>query len=406
MNTPTPTPAVHSRERARLAALEDYHIWRTPAEDDFDDLALLARHTCEMAHSYVVFVGEESLWVKAGAPDGKALELPSAGSLAAYAVDHPEQLHVVLGDRLETQFGEDELLRLHPNTRVAAALALCTPQGVPIGALVVGGDETCTLRAERHSLIASVGRQVMHLLELRRSIEDLQEERQTLASMNEELERFASVAAHDLRSPLRAMTSFAGLLRRRMADRTTASEVEMFDHVIGGAARLSAMVEGILSVAKAHHQDYGEASVLDLPTLVGEIADLVDPEQHHDIAFDGASKRIRASHTAVRQVLMNLMSNAVKYSDKPRGRIVVSCRQTEHENCLQVSDDGPGIDPQDQERIFEAFETGAAAPRVPSTGLGLALVRRVVDRLNGRIELQSVRGEGSQFTVWLPQPVA
>ena len=239
--------------------------------------------------------------------------------------------------------------------------------------------------------------------ELRRVNAELEAERAKLVEINAELERFADVAAHDLRSPLRAMSSFAGLLRRRLGDRATGEELELLDHVIGGAGRLSAMVEGILAMAKARHQDFTATETVDLPTLVGECADLVDPSQCHHIAFDGAVPRIKTSPTALRQIVLNLVSNAVKYHDRPAGRIIVRCAAEADAYRLSVSDDGPGIAASDQARIFEAFETGANAPRVPSTGLGLALVRRVVDRLGGEVTLRSRGGEGSTFEVTLPR---
>ncbi len=276
------------------------------------------------------------------------------------------------------------------------SVTIRTPRGQPIGQLRVFGAEPVTFDERQREGLRVIAEQVMVQLELERKVHEL-------ATLNEELDRFTAVAAHDLRSPLRAMGSFAGLLRRRMRERMSEEESEMFDHIRAGAARLSVMVEGLLNFAKARNQNYTEVENIDIPTLVGEVADLVDPDQRFKIVFEGEGKRVRANRTALQHILLNLVSNAVKYHDKPHGQVIVACFAERGDSVLlSVTDDGPGIAADDQARIFDAFETGDHDLHVPSTGLGLALVRRLVDRLGGFVHLESTLGQGSRFEVRLP----
>ncbi|MFK8056390.1 MAG: ATP-binding protein [Saprospiraceae bacterium] len=339
-----------------------------------------------------------------GAQTGTSLSTPLvSGSFleALEALDSDvDQLHFS-GESVES-FRQNPLLIAHPGITSVSAFALKDQEGVTIGCLVLASETMIELNEEQQTSCRVLARQLVQQLEFYQKVDDLKTSQEQLLQMNMELRRFASVAAHDLRSPLRAMGSFAGLLRRRLKQKLSAEELEYVDHIRSGATRLSAMVEGILNLAKANHEDYSNYENIDLPTVVAEVADLIDPDQHHIIDFEGDQRRMRSSLTAVKQVLMNLVSNAVKYHHLPAGKIIVSATKDEANYTIRVTDNGPGIAVDDQERIFEAFVTGKEAPRVPGTGLGLALVRSLSNRLGGSLSLESKVGEGSTFVVVLP----
>jgi len=303
------------------------------------------------------------------------------------------------------RFRQNNLLLDQPSISSVYVFAIRNAQNVPIGCLVLASVAPMTLDERQLGSCQVLARQLSMQLKFYRKVEALKTSQKQLLQINTELRRFASVAAHDLRSPLRAMGSFAGLLRRRLKHKLNPEELEYVDHIRSGASRLSAMVEGILNLAKANHEDYSKYENIDLPTLVAEVADLIDPDQHHIIDFKGDQRRIKSSLPAVKQVLMNLVSNAVKYHHLPAGEIIVSASSDEQVYTITVSDNGPGIAADDQERIFEAFVTGNEAPRVPGTGLGLALVRSLANRLGGTLKLESTLGQGSTFEVKIPTKV-
>jgi len=305
-------------------------------------------------------------------------------------------------ERALLSFRQNELLIDQPNLQTVYVFAMENEQGVTMGCLVLASEKPFVLDAHQLESCQVLTLQLALQIEFYRKVEELKKSQKQLLQMNTELRRFASVAAHDLRSPLRAMGSFAGLLRRRLKHKLSLEELEYVDHIRSGATRLSAMVEGILNLAKANHEDYSNYENIDLPTLVAEVADLIDPDQHHIIDFKGEQRRIKSSLSAVKQVLMNLVSNAVKYHHLPAGEIIVSATSDDHDYTITVTDNGPGIAADDQERIFEAFVTGKEAPRVPGTGLGLALVRSLATRLGGSLALKSTQGKGSTFVVKLP----
>lgn len=308
---------------------------------------------------------------------------------------------ILKGEELEG-FRQNPLLVANPQLTTVFVFALKNHKAFNTGSLVMASENLVSLSHEQLDSCMVIARQLALQLDFNYKVEALKKSERQLVQMNVELKRFASVAAHDLRSPLRAMGSFAGLLRRRLKQKLNAEELEYVDHIRSGATRLSAMVEGILNLAKANHDDYSNYENIDLPTLVAEVADLIDPDQHHIIDFEGDQRRMKSSPPAVKQVLMNLISNAVKYHHLPSGKIIVTAIKDETSYTIRVTDNGPGIAKDDQERIFEAFVTGTAAPRVPGTGLGLALVRSVAKRLDGSLSLESSPGQGSTFIVKIP----
>ena len=316
------------------------------------------------------------------------------------ALDSSDLL-TIEGDKLEG-FRQNPLLVANPQLATIIVLALKNHEKDNIGCLVMASESIVLLSKKQEDSCMIIAKQLALQLDFNHKVEALKKSERQLIQMNEELSVFASVAAHDLRSPLRAMGSFAGLLRRRLKHKMNAEELEYVDHIRSGATRLSAMVEGILNLAQSNYNDYSNFENIDLPTLVAEVADLIDPDQHHIIEFEGDQRRIKSSATAVKQVLMNLISNAVKYHHLPSGKIIVTVNKDKTFYIIRVIDNGPGIAEVDQERIFEAFVTGTEAPRVPGTGLGLALVRSVAKRLNGSISLESSLGQGSTFIVKIP----
>jgi PAS domain S-box-containing protein len=218
-----------------------------------------------------------------------------------------------------------------------------------------------------------------------------------LRVVNHELDRFAAVAAHDLTDPLRTISGFAELLER--ADLPDA-EHEYARHIRESGQRLMRMLQGLLVYARAGRRGVDPEPV-DLGRAVGEaLADLAGPirERHAEVTVvlePGAT--VLAGVADVRIVLQNLVSNAVKFSDAAAPRVRIEAQPGDGGTWrVTVEDNGPGIAPADEERIFGAFERGAVTDAA-GYGLGLAICRRLIERHGGEIGLDAAPGEGSRF---------
>lgn len=233
------------------------------------------------------------------------------------------------------------------------------------------------------------------------------EERQTallrgLESANEELENFAYVVSHDLKAPLRAIGTLAGWIAEDQGKRLDAQGKEHLRLLIQRIERMDRLIDGILlysRVGRAH----GPLGEVDLHALVHEVLDLLAPPAQVTVSIEGNLPTVRAERTPMQQVFQNLISNAVKYMDKPAGEIRIGCRDEGAAWRFHVSDNGPGIESRHFERIFQLFQTLAPKDRTEGSGVGLALVKKIVEYYGGRIWVESQPGAGSTFFFTLPK---
>ncbi|MEO5905056.1 MAG: HAMP domain-containing sensor histidine kinase [Gemmatimonadaceae bacterium] len=287
-----------------------------------------------------------------------------------------------------------------------------------VGAVVIG--LALVLQHER--------RQAARLVERSRELERLSSE---LLRTNRMKNDFLANVSHELRTPLNAIVGFVDLLREGVYGELRPRQVKPVERIEASANHLRHLVDQILDLAKmaAGRLDV-HSETLDVRPFIldvaSEVESLVNEKNLNlSLVMGSALPRIRTDPTHLRQILVNLLGNAIKYTDA--GSIVVKTRlvsqhdatgqglplvlaardsDSAHWLSIQVIDSGIGISLMDQERVFEEFEQVDAGPRADSvnrgTGLGLAISRRLSRLLGGDLLLTSEPGKGSAFTLWLP----
>lgn len=226
-----------------------------------------------------------------------------------------------------------------------------------------------------------------------------------LESANEELENFGYVVSHDLKAPLRAIGSLASWLSTDYADKFDDEGKEHMRLLISRVHRMDGLINGILQYSRVGRVKEVAVAV-DLNRLVREVIDLLAPPANIAVSVENPLPTVMAEPTRIQQVFQNLLSNAIKYMDKPEGEIRIACGAEGRQWKFSITDNGPGIDRQHFEKIFQLFQTLAPRDRVESTGVGLALVKKIVDMYGGRIWLESTVGRGSTFFFTLPRTAA
>lgn len=224
-----------------------------------------------------------------------------------------------------------------------------------------------------------------------------------LKRSNAELERFAYVAAHDLKSPLDAIQDLAKWTLEDSGDELSDDCRKNLELLIKRSARLSALQTDLLTYAQASSGD--EAIItLHLRSEISAIADMLDPNGRYQIELLDNPGDFTCHGTAVRQILINLVTNAIKHHDQNHGKIKVAISR--HEGMLKftVQDDGPGIEPRFQNQIFELFKTLKTRDHVEGSGLGLALILKLVERFGGSVSVKSdaPATRGTTFVFELP----
>ncbi|HEX8692232.1 MAG TPA: ATP-binding protein [Longimicrobium sp.] len=219
---------------------------------------------------------------------------------------------------------------------------------------------------------------------------------------------FLAVMSHELRTPLNAITGYADLLQAGLAGPLNSRQREQLDRIVASARHLVGVIEEILTFSRmeaGHERAHLEA--VDLREMVRETALLLEPLAREkglgfEVRLQEEPARVETDPVKVRQVLRNLVTNAVKFTD--HGRVVIEGAREGARHLVRVADSGVGIAPENRERVFEPFWQVEQSNRreVGGTGLGLAVARGLAEMLGGELRLESTPGRGSTFTLALP----
>ncbi|WP_066922100.1 sensor histidine kinase [Steroidobacter denitrificans] len=224
-----------------------------------------------------------------------------------------------------------------------------------------------------------------------------------LAAANDELEAFSAAASHDLRSPLTTISGQAGLLELRLNESADPEVRKRLDRIHAGVRGAVEVIDGMLSLARVSRHELACEEV----SLSGLVRQCIDDiaEQHGRIDIDSHVQPgliVMADPRLMKSLVFNLVSNAWKYSvGKPRVRIEFSCEEG-HERIYCLRDHGVGFDMAHAGNLFQPFRRLHSATDFPGTGVGLALVARIVNRYGGKIWAAGVVGEGAAFHFTLP----
>ena len=229
--------------------------------------------------------------------------------------------------------------------------------------------------------------------------EEVVERDRELRRSNQDLRFFAAAASHDLQTPIRSIVTNAELIQRRHAASLEPAAQERLERVRQSAIRMKRLTEDltIFTSSAIEPQQVEKVSTLSLVT------GLVDELDLRDCIEVGDLPDILGDESQLRRVFSNLLSNAAKYS-REEPRIRVRAEPDQGGWRFEVADNGVGIDPQYQEKIFLPFQRLEADNPKPGSGLGLAIVKRVIERHGGRVWFESEKGEGTRFFFWLPGP--
>jgi PAS domain S-box-containing protein len=222
---------------------------------------------------------------------------------------------------------------------------------------------------------------------------------------NAELEAFSYSVSHDLRAPLRAIEGFANALKEDYGEKFDATATDYLDQIMRASTRMNRLVQDLLEYGRLNRIEIVAESI-PLRRLVAKVvAEAAPPEANVRIDIDPALAA--AAHEAtLTQIMTNLIANAVKFvrpGESPQVTITAVPAERAGFVRIAVSDNGIGIAPQHQDKIFKVFERLHGIEEYPGTGIGLAIVKRGAERMGGKVGLQSELGKGSTFWVELPR---
>ena len=247
---------------------------------------------------------------------------------------------------------------------------------------------------------------VIDISVLKKTEERLKRTVKELQRSNEELESFAYITSHDLQEPLRTIVSYAQLIQRHYEGQLDKDADEFIEFMVGGAARMKEMIQGLLDYSRVGTRGHDFKEFPAKTALNYALSNLgaAISEVNAEITIDSLPV-IFADESQIIRVFQNLIGNALKFrKERVRPLIHISAWKEDNEHVFSVSDNGIGLEEQYSNKIFEVFKRLHAIGEYQGAGIGLAIVKRIIDRHGGRIWVKSELGKGSTFYFTLPKP--
>ena len=215
-------------------------------------------------------------------------------------------------------------------------------------------------------------------------------------SVNDELKSFAYIISHDLKAPLRGISSLANWLSDDYSDALGEDGKQQMDLLKSRVVRMQDLIDGVLQYSRVGRVKE-EVVDVELNNVVPEVIDLLAAPENISITVDNDLPTISVEKTRISQLFQNILSNSIKYMDKPQGQIHVGCVEEDDDWRFSISDNGPGIEEKHFEKIFQIFQTVSEGDSYESTGVGLSVVKKIVEIYGGRIWVESEVGNGCTF---------
>tara|TARA_Y100001972_G_scaffold129172_1_gene194856 strand:+ start:5146 stop:6363 length:1218 start_codon:yes stop_codon:yes gene_type:complete len=390
-------PLDHQSEQSRLEKLDSYSILDTLPEEDYDNLTAIAAQICGTPISLVSLLDDRRQWFKSH--HGLAVkETPKEYAFCAHAINDNKEIFIVEDARKDIRFHDNPLVVDEPNVIFYAGVPLTSEEGLPMGTLCVIDHKPRHLTRDQLKSLHALSRQVMNLFELRLVKSRLESSLELIARKNKGLERFAMVAAHDIKSPLNNISQLASLFIADYEDKLDDDGIEVIQVLKRSSDRLRELVDGLLEYSRTSEVLRKNTDTINLEQLKKRLTEMA-ADTKSELIFETDLQEIHTNKTALDQILINLITNAIKYNDKDLPKVVVEISQTDDFYEISVKDNGPGIPDKHLDKIFEIFSVMKTEDRFgkQGNGIGLATVKKLVEELGGSIQVKSEMGSFSQF---------
>jgi hypothetical protein len=224
----------------------------------------------------------------------------------------------------------------------------------------------------------------------------------TLEKINKELDQFAYIVSHDLKAPLRAINNLSIWIEEDLEGKMEPDTRKNFDMLRGRIHRMESLINGILQYSRAGRVK-SENIPIDVNAFVKDIVQNLAPPEIFQVFVDDKLPVIQGEKLAIDQVFSNFISNAIKYNNNEKPEIKVFYEDLGSMHKFGVSDNGPGIAPEFFNKVFVIFQTLQARDVIESTGVGLAIVKKIVEEKGGQVWLESEMNKGTTFYFTLPK---
>ncbi len=305
--------------------------------------------------------------------------------------------------KMAAKYHQDDLDVIHAGKPLLGIVEKYTPAGQEAGWSLTD-KVPYSLGADKGKGLLVVSQDITQQKLAEKRLEKLVDQ---LSHANTELERFAYLASHDLQEPMRMVSNFTRILKERLEGKLDDEQKEWIDIVVNSSSKMQGLITDLLSYSRIDH-DTINVEAVDCEDLMKNVEDTLSHQinQSQAVIVYEDLPTIQANPVHLNQILQNLISNAIKYQPKERKdppRIVVSIKKTKKKTVISVEDNGIGIKKEYKAQIFEPFKRLNSISDYKGTGVGLAIVKKIVDKYGGSISVESTPDVGSVFTVTFHQ---
>jgi len=389
-------------ESARLSALASYQLMDSEQEQEYDDLAMLAAEICQTPVALITLIGEQRQWFKSRYGT-ELTENHRDYTFCSHAIIDDQEIMIVSDATEDSRFFDNPMVTQH-KVVFYAGVPLVNPDGYALGSICVIGNEKKQLNDSQIRALKILGRQALQLIELRKKVYEYEEVNKALEESNGLVRKFAERVAHDIKNPLGNIMLTAQALRSKAEKAGHDGYYRFIDISLNSAKKLVDYVNELLRDTKTSTGVGEEKEVFSLTRLLEEVISMLTVPENCKLQLP-LDAEICSSRIALEQILLNLLSNAIRYNDKIHPEIKIQFEQTAEGYTFVVGDNGIGMSEEVLNSIFEHGYCSGIFDRFSNigNGIGLGTVKSQVERLRGRIEVESTMGVGSTFFLYLPK---
>ena len=391
-------PKIPVKERERQKDLESYSILDSLSEIDYDNITAIAAEICDTPISLVSLVDANRQWFKSH-HGLEATETPRKHAFCAHAINNPKDIFIIQDARLDARFHDNPLVTGEPNIIFYAGVPIISEEGFPLGTLCVIDHKPKVLNHSQIRSLTALSNQVMNLLKLRKTKILLEKALTKLDDKNKELEKFAHIASNDIKSPLKNISSLIKIFSDDYKSIIDTDGQILLNLIESSSDKLRKIVDGLLEYSRSESILIAKKSMVVLEALKKDLSKLFAYEDKLTIVLHSSLKEVNINRMAMEQILINLIANAAKYNDKKSIEIEIGVSENDTHYEFYVKDNGIGIALENQKKIFNIFEVTAIKDKFGQfgNGIGLATVKKIIEKCGGTIRVESEIGKGSKF---------
>lgn len=394
-------PAFPPDEKQRLAAVRSYNLLDTLPEKDIDNITALTASICDAPMAFVTLLDADRNFLKSHY--GVSLfETPRDISFCGHAILEDTDIFEVEDARKDPRFQKNPFVTENGGV-FYAGVRLMNQEGYALGTLCVFDTKPRTLNEKQKQTLTALASQVVNLFESKKRNKILMAVQQELEERNEELKNFAGTVSHDMKMPLANMIITSDMLRAKYGELLDDQAKKYLNYIKQSSFTLSEYISGLLEHYETDKTASFKEEVFDSQDLFEEIIELLNISVDCEINFPEENIEMQANKAALDQIILNLVSNSIKYNDKEKIKIDIDCYEKDGIYHFSISDNGIGISQSEIPHIFELFKTVGVPDRdgKKGNGIGLSTVKKLVTKLQGEIEVSSTLGEGTTFKFYI-----